>query len=337
MVSRISKLAGHETEIRSLHAAGQSYREIAAWLREQHGLEVSHNAVYSFLKIRERRETHPKHFWEGLPEDLKDSLLHQFSVLWTHDSTAIEGNTLTLGETARVLELGLTISGKPLKDHEEVYGHARAIDLIMTLLKSEKLTREDVFDLHRCVMRKSPVDSLRPVGDWKREYNGTTGVREGRPVYMEYASPDDTPQLMNRWLTECNRKLGSAGTPARAINVYAWVHMTFARIHPFFDGNGRLARLLANLPLLKNGWPPLLIAAEHRAAYLDCLWNYQTAVGVLRQKDPLLPPHPALQDFKRFLKNEWRASFELVETTREQARQRRPGFSRDDRPRTQRG
>lgn len=325
MITRTSKLARFENQIRSQRQAGASYREIAAWLRDVHGVSVSHNAVYSFLKIRERRESHPQFFWEGLPEDVRDALLHQFSVLWTHDSTAIEGNTLTLGETARVLELGLTISGKPLKDHEEVYGHARAIDLILDLLNREKIWPADLFNLHRCVMQKSPVDSLRPVGDWKREYNGTTGIQDARPVYMEYASPDDTPGLMRRWLVQFNRKLNSAGTCVRAVNVYAWTHMTFARIHPFFDGNGRLARLLANLPLLKNGYPPLMIASEHRVDYLDCLWNYQTAVGVIKHDGRLLPPHPALTAFKQFLKSEWQNSFDMVKTARQKAKNRQEG------------
>ncbi len=69
------------------------------------------------------------YFLENLDKDLQTALIIQLRNLWTHTSTAIEGNTLTLGETAFVLEEGLTISGKPLKDHEEVVGHARAIDL----------------------------------------------------------------------------------------------------------------------------------------------------------------------------------------------------------------
>ena len=72
-------------------------------------------------------------FLQNLDNDIRDALLIQLRNLWTHTSTAIEGNTLTLGETAFVLEEGLTISGKPLKDHEEVVGHARAIDLIYDL------------------------------------------------------------------------------------------------------------------------------------------------------------------------------------------------------------
>ena len=177
-----SKLVDYEDKIFSLREAGKSYRAVATILEEKYGLAVSHNAIYSFLKVRERRRSHPSLFYAGLPADLKKSLLQQFSILWTHDSTAIEGNTLSLGETARVLELGLTISGKPLKDHEEVYGHARAIELILDLLPKNQLEAKDLFNLHRCVMQKSPIDSLRPVGDWKREYNGTTGVRDGRPV-----------------------------------------------------------------------------------------------------------------------------------------------------------
>jgi len=286
---------------------------------------ISHNAVYSFLKVRDQNRDRPSLFWEGLPEDICTSLMQQFSVLWTHGSTAIEGNTLTLGETARVLELGLTINGKPLKDHEEVYGHARAIDLIMGLLQKLRLDAEDLFNLHRCVMQKSPIDSLRPVGNWKREYNGTTGVQKGRPLYMEYASPNDTPKLMNRWLRECNRKLSTATTRNRALNVYAWIHMTFVRIHPFFDGNGRVARLIANLPLLKGGLPPLVISAEHRAAYLDCLWDYQNAVGIIRVTDRLLVPDSSLNTFKQFLRSEWNQSFELIESAHRQAAARGDG------------
>lgn len=154
-----------------------------------------------------------------------------------------------------MLELGLTISGKPLKDHKEAYGHAKAVELIYDLMQQEKITEEDLFNLHRCVLQKSPIDSLRPIGNWKRDYNGTTGVRDGKPVYMEYAKPSDVPGLMTRWLKEFNRKLLSAASPVKAVNVYTWTHLSFVRIHPFFDGNDRVARLIANLPLPKCGPP----------------------------------------------------------------------------------
>jgi Fic family protein len=101
--------------------------------------------------------------------------------------------------------------------------------------------------------------------------------------------------------------------------VYAWTHLSFVRIHPFFDGNGRIARLIANLPLLKCGWPPLLIALARRVEYIDLLWSYEDAVGVIKPDDALLPPKPALSAFKEFLREEWRESLRLVEEARKQA------------------
>ena len=111
-------------------------------------------------------------FLQDLDNDIREALLAQLRNLWTHTSTAIEGNTLTLGETAFVLEEGLTISGKPLKDHEEVVGHARAIDLIYDLIRRESdLTEKDLFDLHNAVQTERIIDVYKPVGAWKVEPN----------------------------------------------------------------------------------------------------------------------------------------------------------------------
>ena len=312
MKSSASSLAPFEKQILNLRKKNVSFRKIAGLLNEKHGLAISHNAVASFLKTREKRNQRAGLFYENLPADICESLLKQLTVLWTHDSTAIEGNTLTLGETIKVLELGLTIGGKSLKDHEEVYGHAKAVELIYELIQKEKICAEDLFNLHRCVMQKSAIDSLRPIGNWKRDYNGTTGVKNGKPVYMEYANPSDTPKLMTRWIKEFNRKLTSATSPVKAINVYAWTHLSFVRIHPFFDGNGRIARLIANLPLLKCGHPPLMISQKRRAEYIDLLWNYENAAGVIKPAGALLPPHPAINQFKTLLRTEWTESLRLV-------------------------
>ncbi|MFA5687777.1 MAG: Fic family protein [Kiritimatiellales bacterium] len=317
-----SSLAPFEKQILNLRKKGVSFRKIAEILNEKHGLNITHNAVVVFLKSREKQNQQSGLFFKNFPADIREALLKQFTALWTYDSTAIEGNTLTLGETIKVLELGLTISGKPLKDHEEVYGHAKAVELIYDLIQKDKITAEDLFNLHRCVMQKSAIDSLRPVGDWKRDYNGTTGVKKDKPVYMEYASPSDTQKLMARWIKEFNRKLNSATSSVKAINVYAWTHLSFVRIYPFFDGNGRIARLIANLPLLKCGFPPLMISLKRRVEYIDLLWNYESAVGIIKRNDPLLPQHPAITAFKTLLREEWRESLRLVEKAKKQAASR---------------
>ncbi len=116
-------------------------------------------------------------FLNGLDNDLRKALLIQLRNLWTHTSTAIEGNTLTLGETAFVLEEGLTISGKPLKDHEEVVGHARAIDLVYELIQNDTVFREkELFSLHKAVQTQIVVDVYKPIGGWKKEPNSTVAV-----------------------------------------------------------------------------------------------------------------------------------------------------------------
>ncbi len=310
-----SKLLPYEQELFAWLNAGKSYRRIALELNRKHRLKVTHNAVFSFARSRRARHGRPL-FFERLSPDIRDQLVKQIAAVWTHDSTAIEGNTLTLGETVKVLELGLTINGKPLRDHQEVYGHARAIDLIYRMIRQPQMTEEDLFALHRAVMDKSAMDVQNPVGAWKQDFNGTTGVMNGKSVYMEYASPLDVPALMTRWLKDFNKRLDAANTPPKAVACYVRAHTSFVRIHPFFDGNGRVARLVANLPVLRGGFPPIVVPRQRRAAYIDLLWAYQNAVGKIQRRSPLAPSHPAIDRFQKLLTDEWRHTVSLVETAR---------------------
>ncbi|MFZ4396701.1 MAG: Fic family protein [Kiritimatiellia bacterium] len=314
-------LLPYEEEIFALLDAGKSFRETAAVLNKAHGLSVTHNAVFSFTKSR-RRQRGFRLFYEGLSPDIRDHLLKQVAAVWTHDSTAIEGNTLTLGETLKVLELGLTISGKPLREHQEVYGHARAIDLIYRMPRRPDVTPEDLFDLHRAVMQASAVDALNPVGNWKQANNGTTGVANGKIVYMEYADPLDVPHLMKRWLQEFNRALQVTRRSEDAIHAYVMAHMGFVRIHPFFDGNGRVARLVANIPVLKGGHPPIVVPKERRSDYIDLLWEYQNAVGKIGRDSQFVPPHPAVERLTALLRIEWQHTLAPITAARQREAER---------------
>ena len=312
-----SKLAPYEAEVFQLLDEGLTYRAIATELNLRHALDITHNAVFSYVKKRQPGRGGGRLFFEGFSPDLKDQLLKRVTAEWTHESTAIEGNTLTLGETVQVLELGLTISGKPLKDHQEVYGHARAIDLLYGMMARPEITREDLFDLHRAVMPQSPVDAMNPVGHWKQDFNGTTGVRDGQSVYMEYAAPAVVPPLMQRWLADFNNMESCKGRPDKAIAAYVRAHMIFVRIHPFFDGNGRMARLLANLPVLRGGFPPVVVPSERRTDYINLLWEYENAVGTINKGSQLMPSHPAIKQMEGLLKAEWNKTVSLVEEARQ--------------------
>mgnify|MGYP002629242807 FL=1 len=111
------------------------------------------------------------------------------------------------------------------------------------------ITSGDLFALHQAVMPLSAVDALTPMGDWKNEFNGTTGAVNGKSVYMEYAASGDVPGLMERWLADFN-KTKRFERPDQAVAAYVHAHLVFVRIHPLFDGYGRMARLIANLPVL---------------------------------------------------------------------------------------
>jgi len=246
----------------------------------------------------------------GLDEDLRLELLAQVRDLWTHNSTALEGNTLSLGDTHFILEEGLTVSGKPLKDHQEVIGHARAIDLLYRSL-DEPLTAALVFALHRSVQTEAVTDIYKPHGAWKLEPNGTYAIGPaGEQVFIEYALPADVPSLMLE-LIEAVNDAGDVDVD-NAHEIYARVHMGVVHIHPFWDGNGRVARLLANIPLLRAGLPPLTISQGDRRQYIQLLANYQIAVGQLSRSTGVWPDHAMLKDFSEYCRSAYSTTRELV-------------------------
>ena len=255
-------------------------------------------------------------FINNLDKDLQKALITQLRNLWTHTSTALEGNTLTLGETAFVLEEGLTISGKPLKDHEEVVGHARAIDIVYDLInQGTPLDENALFNLHKAVQTHVVLDVYKPVGGWKKEPNSTVGVVDEKQVVFEYAAPRDVPPLMQQWFKLYHDLMADIvpGDKEKALQAYVKLHVAFVRIHPFFDGNGRMARLVANLPVLNAGLPPVIIPREQRKAYIDGLSQYHYAVGQIEQGKNLLAEPDALKDFTAFCEQAWKASMDLVD------------------------
>ena len=125
-------------------------------------------------------------------------------------STRTISNTLSLGDTHFILEEGLTVSGKPLRDHQEVIGHARAIELLYFSL-NEPLTADIVFSLHKAVQTEAVSDIYKPHGHWKIEPNGTYAVGpDSKQVFIEYALPVDVPSLMLEVIEATSRPSSTA-------------------------------------------------------------------------------------------------------------------------------
>ena len=245
-------------------------------------------------------------------EHQRSIFLEQIRDLWTHSSTALEGNTLTLGDTHAVLAMGLTISGKPLSEHQEIVGHAKAIDLLYQSL-AEPLTKELIYDLHKAVQTEIIHDIFKPIGAWKVEVNGTYAVTSNdKQLYLEYANPMHVSALMDEVITTINNTDVATITTKNAVKHYAKIHMAIAHIHPFFDGNGRLARLISNILLLKAGLPPLVIEKSQRREYIECLADYQMKVGQLTNTTGAWPDETQLKAFEIFCEQAYQVTKALV-------------------------
>ena len=287
-------------------------RWLSKWVAEGRLIKTG-NRRSTRYRITEVRTEPEFEFLKGLSTSRKRALLGQLRDLWTHTSTAVEGNTLTLGDTHFVLEQGLTVSGKPVKDHQEVIGHARAIDILYQSLTATT-TEQTVFDLHKAVQADTVIGIYKPNGAWKLEPNGSyTVTRDNRQVYIEYAAPDEVPHLMREILAALNTEAIPPLTPQTAPEAYARIHAGIAHTHPFWDGNGRIARLLSNIPLLRAGLPPIVILAEQRQLYVQLLAEYELAVGTINRRTGVWPKSELLAEFASFCADCCEATQQLVE------------------------
>jgi Fic family protein len=183
-----------------------------------------------------------------------------YDVELTYSSNAIEGNTLSRSETAIVLEKGITIGGKPLKDHLEALGHRDALHLVRALASAGERVREiDIREIHRLIQTR--VDS-----EEAGRYSRHPRMIAGSPLVLP--TPAEIPALMGdfvAWL---------AAAPVGYETAFE-AHARLVAIHPFSDGNGRTARLVMNSVLMRAGYPPVVIGPEHRVAYIDALQALQ--------------------------------------------------------------
>ena len=183
-------------------------------------------------------------------------LQKHYDVELTYTSNAIEGNTLTLRETAEVIEHGITAGGKTLRDHLEAVDHYQALQWIRELAASKTpLGEATVCELHRRIVARSQPEIAGIYSRLPRRIAGS-------PVVLPNSAK--IPQRMaefGTWLT------AARPDPTTAFEG----HFRLTAIHPFGDGNGRTARLLTNAMLLRGGYPPIAVRPEDRKTYLDAL------------------------------------------------------------------
>lgn len=187
-------------------------------------------------------------------------LREQLEIEMTYNSNAIEGNSLTLRETWLVLHEGITIKGKPLKDHLAAKDHKEALDFLYELVSGKRCTISEhlVRQLHQLVVQETEKE-------WAGRYRNGAVIIGG----AKHIPPDalDVPRQMAgmmQWLKKNERKM-------HTIELSAILHHKLAAIHPFFDGNGRTARLVMNVLLMRKGFPLAIILKNDRKKYYDVL------------------------------------------------------------------
>ncbi|MCD2452001.1 MAG: Fic family protein [Methylicorpusculum sp.] len=210
-----------------------------------------------------------------LPEHTVRTLHEQQVLEWTYHSNAIEGNTLTLKETKVVLE-GITIGGKPLREHFEVINHKEAIDYVEAIVQNQEgLSEWQIKSIHHLVLKN--IDD-RNAGQYRQENVVIAGAEHLPPDYIKV--PEAMAGLMD-WYQKVTGDFdspspqpspaGEGVLPMHPVECAARLHVDFVGIHPFVDGNGRTSRLLMNFELMRRGFLPVIIPVENRLAYYNAL------------------------------------------------------------------
>lgn len=193
-----------------------------------------------------------------LPQAALRNLHDELVLRWTYHSNAIEGNTLTLMETKVVLE-GITVGGKLMREHFEAINHRDAILYVEEVVRREEPFSEwQIRNLHRLVLKQIDDENA---GNYRKLNVTIAGARHLPPDMLQV--PEQMTALLQWYETE--------GATLHPVLRAAQLHVDFVKIHPFVDGNGRTARLLLNLELLKAGFPAIVLPVEKRLAYYEAL------------------------------------------------------------------
>ena len=211
-----------------------------------------------------------------LPNIALNKIRESLSIEWTYNSNSIEGNTSSLRETQMVLQEGITIKGKSLREHFETHNHDKAIDYLYRIVNDDYVLRSiDILSLHSLVLRSIEEDFAGRIRNGGVRISGANFVPPNANKVSDLL--DELIDFVNTNPLELND-----------IELAAIFHHKLVWIHPFFDGNGRTVRLAMNLLLMRCGFPPAIILKNDRKKYYEALnqannGNYQKLILLMCQ------------------------------------------------------
>ena len=240
-----------------------------------------------------------------ISEKDRDRLSRKFTVEFNYNSNHIEGNTLTYGQTELLLLFGKVVGEADMKDFEEMKASNVGLKMMQeqALIKDMPLTQNFIRQLHKVLLREDYTVYRDLPGGIQASYVIHAGRYKTRPNSVitrygdrfEYASPEETPALMAD-LVDWYNKEEAKGTLS-PVELAALFHYRYIRIHPFEDGNGRIARLIVNFILAQHGYPMVVVRSRKKREYLEALHQADLIVGPV----PSDGAHAGLRQARKFV------------------------------------
>jgi Fic family protein len=217
-----------------------------------------------------------------LPKEVLQKINYKFRLDWNYYSNRMEGGTLTREETRSVMVGNITVAGKPIKDVMEMNGHDAVVREILRMGKGEvRISEKRIKEIHKAILKETddPIKN-RQIGTWKTEPNEIINYKDEK---ISFTAPADVADEMHELLNKTNAQLdvyfAGKKEAQHPLIIAADFHLGFVTIHPFFDGNGRTARILMNLILIACGYPPIIITDSGKQAYYQYLADIQAYGG----------------------------------------------------------
>jgi Fic family protein len=213
-------------------------------------------------------QAHGKLTDEGLKK-----INYKFRLEWNYTSNNMEGNSLTRQETRSIMVGNITVEGKPIKDVLEMKGHDEVISNILKIGKGElNISEKRIKEVHKAIVHEEDPEKQKQIGVWKKEPNYLYNYKNER---FDFVAPEEVSERIHKLIDELNARKGKINKPIDAVLLAFWFHLEYLTIHPFYDGNGRTARIFTNLILIAFGFPPIYIKESEKAIYYHYLADIQ--------------------------------------------------------------
>ncbi len=215
-----------------------------------------------------------------LNNDVKKQINYRFRLDWNYNSNAIEGGTLTPQETRTVMIGNINIGNKSIRDVFEMKGHDDVITEILEIGKgNKKISEKRIKEIHKLIIKDDDKENFHLIGEWKKYGNHIINYQNEK---HSFAAPNEVAEKIHNLIDVTNSQIDSLKTKNPKNNpviIALKFHLEFVNIHPFYDGNGRMSRILSNLILISLGYPPYIVAKKDKDRYNKLIGDIQCYGG----------------------------------------------------------